>query len=536
MVSLGVVLLASSLARANVPSAFSVQGVLRDSAGQLQSTMVNVSVNLFDAQTTGNRLAGPYGPTMVMATNGLFTFPITDANLQTELADAAQVWLELTVGTDVFARQLVSPQLYAVMCGTADVANSMPNVSDVSGNIGIGTTAPGAPLQLAHATAGPYPNQDLVIGNGAVNTGNNTQLMIYRSANTGGYVGLETYNSGMGGAALALNAINGGYVGIGTTTPSVPLAVTGIGTMSDSLTYAGYFSAAAAGTRVRLGVANTNTGAGSKSSSLLLGAATGGWEVGSDFPGNGTQDFYIQELEGGYPVRLYISPAGTVGIGTTKPSSRYVLDVENTGADGTHLAYLGVKTTSPFLGYGAAVEIDSTSINGGRAYLLTSSGNLGTTAGNFSIFDYNASADRLTITPAGNVGIGTDTPAYTLDVNGTIRGTNVAPSDARLKTNVRAIAHALDDVERLRGVRFDWKKDGKPSIGVIAQEVEKVYPELVSTATDGIKSVDYSKLAAVLIESTRELHAQNRTLQAENATLKARLDRIEARLNQRAAR
>ena len=63
------------VARANVPGKFSVQGVLRDDVGKLQTTMVNVTVALYDASVGGNKLAGSYGPTSVMATNGLFTFP-----------------------------------------------------------------------------------------------------------------------------------------------------------------------------------------------------------------------------------------------------------------------------------------------------------------------------------------------------------------------------------------------------------------------------------------------------------------------------
>ena len=62
---------------------------------------------------------------------------------------------------------------------------------------------------------------------------------------------------------------------------------------------------------------------------------------------------------------------------------------------------------------------------------------------------------------------------------------------------------------------------------MIAQEVEGVFPELVSTAPDGLKAVDYAKLTAVLIESTKELRA-------ENAALRARLDFIEASLQRRA--
>jgi Chaperone of endosialidase len=131
------------------------------------------------------------------------------------------------------------------------------------------------------------------------------------------------------------------------------------------------------------------------------------------------------------------------------------------------------------------------------------------------------------ISPTGAVGIRTTSPAYTLDVNGFIRGTNVSPSDSRLKTNVRTLDHALDDVARLRGVRFDWKKDGHPSIGVIAQELEKVYPELVVTDPEGMKAVQYDKLTGVLIESTKELRDENKALRDENERLEARLARIE---------
>jgi hypothetical protein len=113
-------------------------------------------------------------------------------------------------------------------------------------------------------------------------------------------------------------------------------------------------------------------------------------------------------------------------------------------------------------------------------------------------------------------------------------------SDARLKTNVRTIGDALDSVGKLRGVRFDWKKDGQHSIGVIAQEVEKIYPELVTTLPDGMKAVDYGKLAGVLIEAVKTLGqtstaqaarldvlaTENKTLAEKNATLATRLDRV----------
>jgi hypothetical protein len=79
-------------------------------------------------------------------------------------------------------------------------------------------------------------------------------------------------------------------------------------------------------------------------------------------------------------------------------------------------------------------------------------------------------------------------------------------SDESLKKDVKTISNALDDVLKLRGVEFNWRKDGKADFGVVAQEVEKVYPELVSTdEITGLKSVEYGNLIGPIIEAIREL-------------------------------
>ena len=107
----------------------------------------------------------------------------------------------------------------------------------------------------------------------------------------------------------------------------------------------------------------------------------------------------------------------------------------------------------------------------------------------------------------------------TLDGNGhaTFSGNVTAYSDARLKTNVNTINNALDLVDQLRGVSFDWIESGKHSIGVIAQEVEEVIPEVVlnNVSTDPstgeeteVKSVDYGKMVGVLINAIKELKAE----------------------------
>jgi len=77
-------------------------------------------------------------------------------------------------------------------------------------------------------------------------------------------------------------------------------------------------------------------------------------------------------------------------------------------------------------------------------------------------------------------------------------------SDARLKTDVKELLNSTDTLLKIHGVRMKWKESGRDDIGVIAQDVQKIYPELVHEK-DGLLTVDYEKLVAPLIESVREL-------------------------------
>ena len=81
-------------------------------------------------------------------------------------------------------------------------------------------------------------------------------------------------------------------------------------------------------------------------------------------------------------------------------------------------------------------------------------------------------------------------------------GNVTAYSDERLKTNIETIPNALEKVNALRGVTFD--KDGERGLGVIAQEVEKVLPEVVLEGEE-YKSVAYGNIVGVLIEAVKEL-------------------------------
>jgi hypothetical protein len=81
-------------------------------------------------------------------------------------------------------------------------------------------------------------------------------------------------------------------------------------------------------------------------------------------------------------------------------------------------------------------------------------------------------------------------------------------SDAAVKSGIMTIDSPLSTISNLRGVNFDWKNNGQKSMGVVAQEVEKVLPYLVSTDANGLKSVNYQAMVGLLIESVKDLQAQ----------------------------
>ena len=117
----------------------------------------------------------------------------------------------------------------------------------------------------------------------------------------------------------------------------------------------------------------------------------------------------------------------------------------------------------------------------------------------------------------GRVGIGTTDPGYMLHVNGTVGATHFdSLSDRKLKTNIKTIENPIETVKKIDGVTFDWKENNEASMGVIAQNVEEVIPELISG--EETKSVNYSGLIGLLIETVKDQ-------QKQIDELKARLDK-----------
>ncbi|HCT29464.1 MAG TPA: hypothetical protein DIW31_01740 [Bacteroidales bacterium] len=167
--------------------------------------------------------------------------------------------------------------------------------------------------------------------------------------------------------------------------------------------------------------------------------------------------------------------------------------------------------------------------------------------------DFSAKSLRFNAT----VGIGTsNSTTYGLTVNGGSSASYsayfykgayaagngfVSASDKRWKTNISPIENALEKVNKLRGVTYFWdaennpdkKFDNKKHVGVIAQEVEAIIPELVITDEDGFKGVNYPQFSAVLIEAIKEQQKKIEVLEEkvkELDALKAELETIKAML------
>ena len=148
---------------------------------------------------------------------------------------------------------------------------------------------------------------------------------------------------------------------------------------------------------------------------------------------------------------------------------------------------------------------------------------------NFITFSDGSIQNSIPKTLVGNENFSTATyyPLLTLTASGSITSANTSSlglsyvpstgtltatvhastSDANSKTNITNIENPLDIIGGINGVRFNWISDGTPSAGLIAQEVEKYLPELISTGENG-KSLNYNGIIGVLVEAIKAQQIQ----------------------------
>jgi hypothetical protein len=215
---------------------------------------------------------------------------------------------------------------------------------------------------------------------------------------------------------------------------------------------------------------------------------------------------------------MHINSSGYVGIGTTSPGAKFTVRKDGTQAASVSTTYQ-IQTVSNSNG-GIAIQAGDSS----HAYLVFGdngdydAGRIGYENANHNLKFFTNNAEKVRIESDGD-----------LHADGDVIAASTTVSDKRLKDNVEIIPNALDKIKELRGVSFDWNKGGRKGqrdIGLIAQEVEKVLPELVREKKMALiddkeyLTVDYDKMVAVLVEAVKEQQVQIEELKEDIKELK----------------
>lgn len=262
---------------------------------------------------------------------------------------------------------------------------------------------------------------------------------------------------------------------------------------------------------------------------LRLSGTTGSHVLDFGLSSSSTYSWLQARSRSDYSSRfnLILNPnGGNVGIGTTSPGDPLVVGsfaIHDGGNKVIGFGYSPGAARNLLTGFPAEIRLNPS--NG----LLS----FGTSATSFALGATPILMPRMSITSQGNVGIGTTSPSVSLQVAGDIIANSIAgSSDARFKSNINPIENPLQKVQQLRGVTFDWKTKEFPerafsdnrALGFIAQEVEKVLPEVVQTekTVEGYKSVQYDKVVALLVEAIKEQQKQIEVLQKEVKKIKKR--------------
>ena len=195
--------------------------------------------------------------------------------------------------------------------------------------------------------------------------------------------------------------------------------------------------------------------------------------------------------------RMVIDNSGNIGINTTSPGTLFTVYKDGTQASSVSTTYQ-IQTVSDSNG-GIAIQAGDSSI----AYLVFGdngdydAGRIAYKNASHDLCFYTDNTEEMVLDSDGDLHVDRDVVAF-----------STTPSDKRLKTNIKDINYGLETIMKLNPKQYDWKKDETHDIGFIAQEVEKIIPEIVKDKKHfdkEIKTLDYEKLTAVLIKAVQEL-------------------------------
>ena len=410
------------------------------------------------------------------------------------------------------------------------VPTSVLSMNTSSGNVGIGTTSPARPLHVLGTnrnvarfeTGGGSAQTFVEFINGA------------KTWEVGNHDGFSNYTDwGVRNQTDAINALNitaNGNVGIGTTDTSAA-------TLNVKGTIAFYYLAS--GTAYSICYAGQANGFG------VLASCSSDERLKQNIASlNGSTALsQVMKLT---PVSFNWNPKFSAG-----QPKQFGLTAQNVQKVWPNL----VSTTSPtaftpdgtlsinFNGLYAPIIASIQELNK-RTSLITVTGSTATTSAPSPVLTLNASI--------GSVGIGTTSPGQALDVTGNIRTSGclyyassslgTCASDLMLKKDVVPVTGALEKLSQLNPVRFEWKNQHYAEEhlsrgtqwGLVAQEVEKVLPELVSKdEVDGYKRVNYgAELNMMVIQAIKELKSENDRQQKENTALKSEVSSLKEKVKE----
>lgn len=554
-VLLSVSILWCPAATAGAPDFVAYSGRLTDGTAWGESMTLDLTLSIWDMDAGGTELwmstfsSVPVEDGFFSVELGLGTQPATGLPLKVVdvFIESGPVWLSLAVGGDppLSPRQPVGATPYAAHAGNTDRVSMLDldgldgRYVDLAGDTMLGALA----LPADGLTVG---DGQLVLSGGSLGVGvadwigarlhvdddSDGWLAYLRQMNPAGngvdiithggsseLSALRVRTNTLGEQSDALWVGQNGNVGIGTAIPDSGLHVFS----PDSVQT---IKVASDATGTDLGEASLVLDAGPNSDSILsfTRATDWRWRMYSDaIPAD---DNLVLDSNAVQSVMTWDRDTGHVGIGSQPrwDAKLWVFDSDS------GVAQL-VISSEPGEDFAIRRTSEMTKIMSSFGGPLT--------ARDMAFLVHGSAGEVMRLSASGKVGIGKTDPNFPLDVAGTINasGCTACSSDARIKREVRPIANALGKVLALTGVsfRFDGRRyqdlelpEGE-QIGLIAQEVEEVLPEVVTSPPgDGLKSVKYANLVAVLIEAVKDQQGQIDHLRDENDALRARLDRIEA--------
>jgi hypothetical protein len=361
-------------------------------------------------------------------------------------------------------------------------------------------------------------------GNVGIGAQPNHKLHVQGDINYTGTLYQNGVQFNAGASAWSLNGsvvyYTDGNVGIGTTNPSQKLHVDGTILSSGVST-----TDATIGTLTTTTLLTTNVSTTNATASNLVGtAATIGTLTTTTLLTTNVSTTNVSTTNA--TASNLVGTAATIGsiIGTTLLTT----NVSTTNVSTTNATASNLVGTAATIGTLTATTLGATIISAGSLHIggtltvvnITSTNVLNTNISASNIFSTNATISNLVangdsntmgsiITTGGNVGIGVN-PSFRLHVSGDIFATGnvTAFSDRRLKTDIETVTDALDKVTKLRGVYYKMKMDDQiseeRSVGVIAQEIQEILPEVVATKGEYL-GVAYGNIVGILIEAIKEL-------------------------------